>query len=54
MTMVSLQRIKFDTTVLAMGRGSRILSFLTLIPLRKRLVSESTDPIRALLRLYEG
>jgi hypothetical protein len=44
MTMVSLERIKFDTTVLAKGRGSSILSFLSLIPLRKRLVSESTDP----------
>ena len=54
MTMVFLERIKFDTTVLAKGRGSGILFFQTLIPLRKGLVSESTDPIRALVRLYEG
>jgi hypothetical protein len=47
MTMVSLERLKFDTTVIGKGKGSRILSFPPLIPHREGMVSESTDPIRA-------
>jgi hypothetical protein len=44
MAMVSLERIKFHTKVPTKGRGGWLLYFLTLLPLRRRLVSESQDP----------
>jgi len=44
MAIVSLERKKIHTKVPTKGRGSWLLFFLTLLPLRRRLVSESQDP----------